>query len=145
MKRKTIEIICLLIFGITLIGCSGKSKLAKSDEIRKPKINKVNFSDNEISIANKKCFDYEKTGNSFKILNLDGEAVISGEIESLGKGTGKFKSIINFLTVNKKFTNPKVIGRNDIIFKLLDYHAINENCEIDNDKLMEFITQENKL
>jgi hypothetical protein len=106
-------------------------------------IKKVQFEKNEIILNKKKAFEYRKTGNDFVILDLKGNELITGSISKNEKD--EWISIIDFKTVNKTFTNKKIIGRNHLIFALAEENIIKKNFEFDEKKLLKFIEKHNEL
>lgn len=124
----------LLLFGlIPFIGFSQN----------KNSFDEVHFEKFEIFLDGKLAYKYSiDETNYFEIKNLKGENIITGKITSLGNK--KFKSEINFLTVNRNFTNEKIIGRNDIILNLNSHKVIKKNFELDEMRLNEFIDNFNQ-
>jgi len=106
-------------------------------------IEAVSFETNKIILNKKPAYNYIKDGNNFTISNLDNQEIIKGQINSIGNE--KFSSIITFLTSGKKFSNEKIIGRNDLIFALCESNVIKENFEIDESRLNSFIEKYNQL
>ena len=106
-------------------------------------IKKVQFEKNEIILNKKKAFEYQKTGNDFVILDLKGNELITGSISKNEKN--EWISIIDFKTVNKTFSNKKIIGRNHLVFALAEENIIKKNFEFDEKKLLKFIEKYNEL
>lgn len=106
-------------------------------------ITQIEFKENQIILNNKKAFDYNKNGNDFSILDSDGNILITGRISM--NENGEWQSIIDFKTVDKKFSNKKIIGRNHLIFALAESNIIKKNFELDNKKLLKFIEKNNEL
>jgi hypothetical protein len=101
----------------------------------------VNFTETEIFINDSKCFNYSKKGNEFSISDLSGKPIIKGTIRK--NPMGKFESTILFLQLAKSFSNKKIIGRNDLIFALVNDNIIGKDCQIDIEKLKKFIEENN--
>jgi len=106
-------------------------------------IKHVKFESNHIILNNKKAFDYQKNGNDYSILDLKGNILVSGKISK--NENGEWYSIIDFVTVNKKFSNKKIIGRNHLIFALAQSNVIKKNFKLNEKKLLEFIEKNNEL
>lgn len=130
----------LLILFLALIVFNTSSS---AQEKEKRIIKDVTFEANKIILNKKLAYNYLKDGNSFSISNLTGEEIIKGEITSLGEG--KFSSIITFEKIGKQFSNDKMIGRNALIFALCDNNVIQNNFELDESKLNEFLEKYNQL
>ncbi len=79
----------------------------------------------------------------FEITNLKGEKLITGKITPLGNK--KFSSQIHFVTVERMFSNPTIIGRNDLILNLNTYGIIKRNFEFNDKKLNQFIDKFNGI
>lgn len=109
----------------------------------KQNITSVEFTGTEIILNKKHAFNYEKSENNFQIKSLENKTLITGNIITLGEN--KWRSHIIFLTINKEFTNQKIIGRNDLIFALCENNVITKNFEIDDEKLKLFISKYNEL
>ena len=103
----------------------------------------INFTETEIFINDAKCFNYSKKGNDFSIADNNGKEIIKGVIRKNLRGS--FESVIMFLNVGKTFTNKKVIGRNDLIFSLINYKVIGPGCQFNIEKLNKFIEENNGL
>ena len=104
----------------------------------------VHFEKFEIFLDGKLAYKYTIDDSYyFEIINLQGEKIITGKITSLGNK--KFSSVIHFPTVNRTFTNEKVIGRNDIILHLNSHLVIKKNFKLDEKRLNEFIDKYNGL
>ena len=106
-------------------------------------ITEIQFEKDEIILNGKKAFDYQKEGNNYAILDLKGNELITGEI---GKNNeGKWFSIITFKIVDKTFSNKKIIGRNHLIFALVEENVFQKNLKINKKKLLKFIKRYNEL
>ena len=103
---------------------------------------KVGFKGDSIYINEKPCLLYKRTGNEFVIYRPDSTKLIHGSIENIGPD--KFKTKYAFLTVNKEFTNPKINGRNALIFALVQEKVMTESGELDEKKLLKFIEAYNE-
>ncbi|PZX48802.1 hypothetical protein LV84_04316 [Algoriphagus ratkowskyi] len=127
---------------LTILSC-GTQKQGVSKKEEKQIITKVNFpkdNPNIIVLNDKHAFNYIKSGNYFEILNLNNEKLIIGNIY---KEDEKWKSNIEFKTVNKSFSNSKIISRNELIFSLAESNVITENFELDSEKLLAYIEKYN--
>uniref|UniRef100_UPI00404B3464 hypothetical protein n=1 Tax=Flavobacterium sp. TaxID=239 RepID=UPI00404B3464 len=137
MKKK-IYLLSLLI----ILSC-GTQKQDVSKKQEKQIITKVDFpkdNPNIIILNDKHAFNYIKNGNYFEILNLNNEKLITGNIF---REDEKWKSNIEFKTVNKNFSNSKIISRNELIFSLAESNVITENFELDSEKLLVYIEKFN--
>ena len=137
MKKK-FYLLSLLI----ILSCgTQKQDVRKKQE--KQIITKVDFpkdNPNIIILNDKHAFNYIKNGNYFEILNLNNEKLITGNIF---REDEKWKSNIEFKTVNKNFSNSKIISRNELIFSLAESNVITENFELDSEKLLVYIEKFN--
>jgi hypothetical protein len=103
----------------------------------------VTFSGNDILIDGNKCFTYKKDGNDFMISDAASKPLITGSI--FKNILGRFESKIRFLQVNKDFSNKNIVGRNDLVFSLVNNKVIGTDCRIDTEKLENFIKENNEL
>jgi hypothetical protein len=136
--RKIIYFLSIL----TIFSC-GTQKQGVSKKEEKQIITKVNFpkdNPNIIILNDKHAFNYIKNGNYFEILNLNNEKLITGNIF---KENEKWKSNIEFKTVNRSFSNSKIISRNELIFSLAESNVITENFELNSEKLLAYIEKYN--
>ncbi|REG90833.1 hypothetical protein [Flavobacterium aquicola] len=133
MKR----ILLLSIFILSFANLTAQE--SKEDQI----ITAIELKADKIILNNKTAYNYSRNGNDFLISNLDGKELIKGSITS--HGNGKFSSIITFITSGKKFSNEKIIGRQEIIFALCENNVIKDNFEIDEAKLTMFFEKYNEL
>lgn len=127
---------------LTIFSC-GTQKQGINGEEKKEIFTKVEFpkdNPNIILLNDKHAFNYIKNGNYFEILSLNNEKLIVGNIF---KEDETWKSIIEFKTVNKSFSNSKIIGRNELMFSLIESDVINENFELDTEKLLVYIEKFN--
>ncbi len=143
MTKKNIYILSVL----TILSCGTQNKIASNQVVNKKEekqiITKVEFpreNPNIIILNDKHAFNYIKKENYFEILNLNNEKLIIGNIYN---EDGKWKSNIEFKTVNKNFSNSKIISRNDLIFTLSESNVITENFELDSEKLLAYIEKYN--
>ena len=88
-------------------------------------------------------YKYERLDNKFIIKSLEGSEILKGTIENIGYN--KFFTKIIFVNLNKEFSNPKIIGRNDLIFALVNFNVFNNDSTINESKLKEFIEKYNTL
>jgi hypothetical protein len=133
MKKLLLNIILMLSF----INLSAQEK--NEEQI----ITAVKFETDKIILNNKPAFNYNKLYNYFTISDLNGKELITGDITALGKN--KFSSVINFVTFDKKFSNAKIIGRNELIFALCENNVFTEDFKINEEKLTEFFEKYNEL
>ena len=131
MLRKKILILMILITSISTI--SAQETIIK----------KVQFKETEIILNDKKAFEYQKSGNDFTILDLNGNELIVGKVSK--NENGEWNSIIDFKTVNKTFSNKKIIGRNHLIVALAKENIIQEDFKIDEKELLKYIKKNNEL
>jgi len=127
---------------LTILSC-GTQKQGVSTKEEKYIITKVNFpkdNPNIIMLNDKHAFNYTKSDNYFEILNLNNEKLITGDIFM---EDGIWKSNIEFKTVNKSFSNSKIISRNELILSLAESYVITENFELDSEKLLAYIEKYN--
>lgn len=132
--KKTLLITILLLSFINL---------SAQETEKKQIITAVKFETDKIILNNKPAFNYSKTQNYFTISDLDGKELINGDITAIGDN--KFSSVITFLTFEKKFSNAKIVGRNDLIFALCENNVFTEDFKIDEAKLTEFFEKYNEL
>ncbi len=134
--------IIYLLSILTILSC-GTQKQGVSKKQDKQIITKVNFPKDNLNIIilnDKHAFNYIKHENYFEILNLNNEKLITGNIFWEDE---KWKSNIEFITVNKSFSNSKIISRNELIFTLAESNVITENFELDSKKLLVYIEKFN--
>lgn len=102
----------------------------------------VRFEKTEVYLDEAHAYNYSIDENYyFEITNLKGEKLITGKITPLGNK--KFASQIHFVTVDRMFSNPTIIGRNDLILNLNTYGVIQKNFELNDKKLNQFIDEFN--
>lgn len=126
---------------ISIIVFSNSKLFAQKEE--KQIIEMVGFKTDKIILNNKPAFNYTRIEDDFTILNLENKELIKGHITPIGDG--KFYSIITFLASGKQFSNKKIIGRNELIFALAEYNAINADFTINESKISSFIENYNEL
>ncbi|MGH1520098.1 hypothetical protein [Chryseobacterium sp. JK1] len=112
----------------------------------------VKFSDNEIFLDDKKCFNYikkndviidnETVPNYFEINSLDNQVLFSGIIKK--NDSGNFESKIKFHPIDKVYKNSKIIGRNDLILNLSSNQVLNNNCSLNLENLRLFYEKSNE-
>jgi hypothetical protein len=134
MKR---IIICILIFTIGIF----KINAQKSENNRI--ITSVSFEKEKIILNNVNCYNYIREGNEFKILDLNQKELIIGKVEK--NSNDEFECVVTFVGINKQFSNKKMIGRNGIIFGLVNNNVIEKNFEFNIEKLNKFIEEFNEL
>jgi len=131
---KKFKLLFILLIFVTPILSAQKTK--------EQLIKDVSFNGTEIKLNNKHAFNYQKDGNHFAILTLDNQKIIEGDISSLGDG--KFTSLITFLP-DRKFSNEKIVGRNQLIFALVEKNVFNKDFSINSENLDEFLKENNQL
>ena len=124
--KKTLLITMLLL---SFINLSAQEK--DEEQI----ITAVKFETDKIILNNKPAFNYSKVYNTFTISDLDGKELITGDITALGENN--FSSVITFVTFDKKFSNAKIVGRNDLIFALCKNNVFTEDFKINEEKRKE--------
>ena len=133
MKKSLLILILLLSFI--------NSNAQESEE--KQIITAVKFETDKIILNNKPAFNYSKVYNYFTISDLDGKELITGDITALGENN--FSSVITFVTFDKKFSNAKIVGRNDLIFALCQNNVFTKDFKINEEKLNAFFEKYNEL
>ena len=131
MYKKKLLILVILMISLNTINA------------QKRIIEKVKFEHNEIILNDKKAFNYQKNGNDFAILDLEGNELVTGQIRKNDKG--EWTSLIYFKIVDKTFSNKKIIGRNHLIFALAEANIIKKNFKFDKKRLLKFIKKYNEL
>lgn len=102
----------------------------------------VRFEKTEVYLDEAHAYNYSIDENYyFEITNLKGKKLITGKITPLGNK--KIASEIHFVTVDRMFSNPTIIGRNDLILNLNTYGVIQKNFELNDKKLNQFIDEFN--
>ncbi len=144
MKQR---ILLLIAFGFILIPAylAGQTKndAIKSKDKKDEEINNIEFKTDKVYLEDKLCFNYFLHKGEFSIMDINNKDLITGKITATGPG--EFSSVIHFLTIDMSFHNDKIIGRNDIILALVDNLIIDRNCNIDNEKLLKFVKENNQL
>lgn len=110
---------------------------------KKPNVKKVEMEEDLIFLNKKAAYKYKRVGNDFSILKMDGQKIIEGNIENIGKN--KFKTLINFIPQNVKFSNSKIVGRNDLVFALVNFNVFEKNGTINEERLKLFLDEYNEL
>jgi hypothetical protein len=130
-------IICTLIFIVGIFKINAQT--SNNDRI----ITSVSFDKEKIILNNVNCYNYVREGNEFKILDLNQKDLIIGKVEK--NSNDEFECVVTFVEANKKFSNKKMIGRNGIIFGLVNSNVIEKNFEFNKEKLNNFIEQFNEI
>lgn len=108
-----------------------------------PNITAVSFKESKIILNNAVAYNYERVEKDFIIKSLEGVDILKGTIENIGNN--KFSTKIVFFNLNKEFSNPKIIGRNDLIFAFVNFNVFNKDSFINEARLKEFIDKYNTL
>lgn len=130
-------IICLLIFTLGIFKINAQN--SNNDRI----ITAVSFDKEKIILNNVNCYNYLREGNDFKILDLNQKEIIIGKVEK--NSNDEFECVVTFVEINKQFSNKKMIGRNGIIFGLVNSNVIEKNFEFNKEKLNKFIEEFNEI
>jgi len=133
----------LVLLSFILISTFSIAQNNNFSDSNPPNIKDVSFDKDNIILNKKISYKYDRNEDLFTIKNIDGKKLIEGSIKNLGDK--KFETTINFLSKNIKFSNPKIIGRNDLIFALVNFNVFNKNGTINELKLEEFIKKYNIL
>ena len=129
----------IIFIALLVLSTSLKAQESNDEQI----IKAVKLETDKIFLNNQLAYNYSRVDNDFVISSLDGKEFIKGSISS--DENGNFSSIITFVTVGKKFSNKKIIGRKEIIFALCENNVLKENFEINELKLTEFFQKFNEL
>ncbi len=129
----------IIFIALLVLSTSLKAQESNDEQI----IKAVKLETDKIFLNNQLAYNYSRVDNDFVISTLDGKEFIKGSISS--DENGNFSSIITFVTVGKKFSNKKIIGRKEIIFALCENNVLKENFEINELKLTEFFQKFNEL
>ena len=129
----------ILFIALLVLSTNLKAQESNDEQI----IKAVKLETDKIFLNNQLAYNYSRVDNDFVISTLDGKEFIKGSISS--DENGNFSSIITFVTVGKKFSNKKIIGRKEIIFALCENNVLKENFEINELKLNEFFQKFNEL
>lgn len=139
------KLISIIILSF-ILSCGPAKTTSASDSIeQQPYFTKVGFPKDEpdkIYLNGIHAFYYELDKNKFTISDLNRKEIIKGLITG---ESGVWKSTIHFVELDKNFSNSKIIGRNDIIFKLNENNIINKDFKINKKLLLEFIEKYNEL
>ncbi|CAN1554256.1 hypothetical protein MCETHM1_02311 [Flavobacteriaceae bacterium] len=130
-------IICVLIFTLGIFKINAQN--SNNDRI----ITAVSFDKEKIILNNVNCYNYLREGNEFKILDLNQKELIIGKVEK--NSNNEFECVVTFVEINKQFSNKKMIGRNGIIFGLVNSNVIEKNFEFNKEKLNKFIDEFNEI
>lgn len=130
-------IICLLIFTLGIFKINAQN--SNNDRI----ITAVSFDKEKIILNNVNCYNYLREGNEFKILDLNQKELIIGKVEK--NSNNEFECVVTFVEINKQFSNKKIIGRNGIIFGLVNSNVIEKNFEFNKERLNKFIDEFNEI
>lgn len=130
-------IICMLIFSFGILKINAQN--LNNDKI----ITSVSFDKEKIILNDENCYNYIREGNEFKILDLNQKELITGKVEK--NSNDEFECVVTFVEINKKFSNKKMIGRNGIIFGLVNNNVIEKNFEFNKEKLNKFIEEFNEI
>jgi hypothetical protein len=130
-------IICLLIFTLGIFKINAQN--SNNDRI----ITAVSFDKEKIILNNVNCYNYLREGNEFKILDLNQKELIIGKVEK--NSNDEFECVVTFVEINKQFSNKKMIGRNGIVFGLVNNNVIEKNFEFNKEKLNKFIAEFNEI
>lgn len=130
-------------FLISLLIVMVSSKINAQTPITKQIITDVGFENNKIILNKISCYNYIREGNEFKILDLNNSPLITGTVEK--NANDEFVCEVTFVEINKKFSNKKMIGRNGIIFALIDNNVIEKDFKFNKEKLLQFINDYNEI
>lgn len=133
--RKLIFILLLFTFGTFKINAQNSN----GDR----NITMVSFEGEKIVLNNVNCYNYIREENEFKIVDLNQKELIIGVLEK--NSNDEVVCIVTFVEINQKFSNKKMIGRNGIIFGLVNDNVIEKNFEFNQKKLKKFIKKFNEL
>lgn len=135
----------LIFLFLGLIWSCGSTKNTTALKEEKRIITQITYLEdepNKIYLNEQHAFNYKKIGNDFEILNLENEKLITG---SISKVNGEWESVIQFLTVDKTFSNKDIVGRNDLFFTLAGMNVITKDFKLDENKLLGYINKYNEL
>jgi hypothetical protein len=130
-------IIYILVFTAGIFKINAQS--SNNDRI----VTAVSFDKEKIILNNVNCYNYVREGNEFKILDLNQKELIIGKVEK--NSNDEFECVVTFVEMNKKFSNKKMIGRNGIIFGLVNSNVIENNFEFNKEKLNKFLEEFNEI
>lgn len=132
---KILKLLLLILFFNTFYLVAQK----KEEQI----ITQLKFETDKIILNDKHAFNYIRQENHFIISDLENKEIITGDITSSEEG--KFISTITFVQENKVFSNEKIIGRNDLFFRMLENNVITKDFKIDTEKLAIFFEKYNEI
>jgi hypothetical protein len=128
-----------LLFLLILLNSFSLIAQKKEDQI----IKQLKFETDKIILNKELAFHYSiDDQNHFIISNLENKEIITGDMIFLEEE--KWSSVFTFVQENKVFSNSKVIGRNQLFFKLLENNVITKDFKIDPEKLTEFLEKYNE-
>lgn len=106
-------------------------------------ITDVSFDKDHIILNKKIAYTYQRIENDFTLRNLENEIILEGYIENIAYKT--FKTTITFSEPKVDFYNARIVGRNDLIFALVNFNVFNTDGTIDPKRLALFIQNFNEL
>lgn len=128
-----------LLFILILLNSFSLIAQKKEDQI----IKQLKFETDKIILNKELAFHYSiDDKNHFIISDLENKEIISGDMIFLEEE--KWSSVFTFVQENKVFSNSKIIGRNQLFFKLLENNVITKDFKIDPEKLTEFLEKYNE-
>jgi hypothetical protein len=128
-----------LLFLLILLNSFSLIAQKKEDQI----IKQLKFETDKIILNKELAFHYSiDDKNHFIISNLENKEIITGDMIFLEEE--KWSSVFTFVQENKVFSNSKIIGRNQLFFKLLENNVITKDFKIDPEKLTEFLEKYNE-
>ncbi|HLV52353.1 MAG TPA: hypothetical protein VKY44_10450 [Flavobacterium sp.] len=133
----------LILFVFMLISNFSIAQHRNFNDSNPPNVTEVSFEKDNIILNGKIAYKYERNENTFVIKNIEDEKLIEGNIENIGYK--KFKTIINFLAQNIEFTNPQIVGRNDLIFAFVNFNVFEKDGSINEKRLKLFFKKFNTL
>ncbi len=108
-----------------------------------PHVTEVSFDSEHIILNHKIAYKYERIENHFVIKDKKGQNLIEEDIENIGYQ--KFKSTIHFLAQDITFSNPEIVGRNDLIFAFVNFNVFEKDGSINEERLKLFVDKFNQL
>ncbi|MCL9804698.1 hypothetical protein NAT51_04140 [Flavobacterium amniphilum] len=129
-----------LVFLLILINSNSLIAQKKEEQI----IKQVKFEKDKVFMNDQLAFNYSiDNKNHFILSDINKNEIITGDITS--SGDGKWSSVITFVQEKKQFSNSKIIGRNDLLFKFLENNVITNDFKINPEKLNAFFDKYNEL
>ncbi|MDM1046268.1 hypothetical protein HX004_15705 [Myroides sp. 1354] len=138
MQKHLIIIIFLLLF--SLVGTAQHRNFSDSNP---PHVTEVSFDSQHIILNHKIAYKYERIENHFIIKDKEGQNIIEGDIENIGYQ--RFKSTIHFLAQDITFSNPEIVGRNDLIFAFVNFNVFEKDGSINEERLKLFFEKFNQF